>query len=119
MSDYIEVLDETDPGSILDGDTLIHTDKQTTTFENKLKVTSACVPAGAEMVTCTVTRRRKRARLQLQTAVIMVPGGAVVSTQLPGVFISTCRICGGQSRKLAQSRNMIPPCGARLFLGQL
>ena len=26
MSDYIEVLDETDPGSILDGDTLIHTD---------------------------------------------------------------------------------------------
>ena len=27
MLDYIEVLDETDPGSILDGDTLIHTDK--------------------------------------------------------------------------------------------
>ena len=27
MSDYIEVLDETDPGSILNGDTLIHTDK--------------------------------------------------------------------------------------------
>ena len=27
MSDYIEVLDETDPGSILDVDTLIHTDK--------------------------------------------------------------------------------------------
>ena len=26
MSDYIEVLDETDPGSIVDGDTLIHTD---------------------------------------------------------------------------------------------
>ena len=25
MSDYIEVLDETDPVSILDGDTLIHT----------------------------------------------------------------------------------------------
>ena len=25
MSDYIEVLDETDPGSILDGDTRIHT----------------------------------------------------------------------------------------------
>ena len=25
MSDYFEVLDETDPGSILDGDTLIHT----------------------------------------------------------------------------------------------
>ena len=25
MSDYIEVLDATDPGSILDGDTLIHT----------------------------------------------------------------------------------------------
>ena len=29
MSDYIEVLDETDPGSILDGDTLIHTDMTT------------------------------------------------------------------------------------------
>ena len=28
MSDYIEVLDETDPGSILDGDTLIHTDME-------------------------------------------------------------------------------------------
>ena len=27
-SDYIEVLDKTDPGSILDGDTLIHTDIQ-------------------------------------------------------------------------------------------
>ena len=27
MSDYIEVLDETDPGSNLVGDTLIHTDK--------------------------------------------------------------------------------------------
>ena len=27
MSDYFEVMDETDPGSILDGDTLIHTDK--------------------------------------------------------------------------------------------
>ena len=27
MSDYIEVLDETDPRSNLDGDTLIHTDK--------------------------------------------------------------------------------------------
>ena len=26
MSDYIEVPDETAPGSILDGDTLIHTD---------------------------------------------------------------------------------------------
>ena len=26
MSDYIEVLDETDPGSNLVGDTLIHTD---------------------------------------------------------------------------------------------
>ena len=26
MSDYIEVLDETDPRSNLDGDTLIHTD---------------------------------------------------------------------------------------------
>ena len=29
MSDYIEVLYETDPGSILNGDTLIHTDKKT------------------------------------------------------------------------------------------
>ena len=29
MSDYIEVLDETDPGSNLVGDTLIHTDMLT------------------------------------------------------------------------------------------
>ena len=28
MSVYIEVLDETDPGSILDGDTLIHSDNK-------------------------------------------------------------------------------------------
>ena len=32
MSDYIEVLDETDPGSILDGDTLIHTDIKSLQF---------------------------------------------------------------------------------------
>ena len=32
MSNYIEVLDETDPGSILDGDTLIHTDMTFFTF---------------------------------------------------------------------------------------
>ena len=73
------------------------------------RVTSACVPAGAEKVTWTVTRRRRRARLQLQTLVMMVPGAAVVSTQPPPVFISTCRMCGGQSGKLAQSQNMIPP----------
>ena len=36
MSDYIEVLDETDPGSNLVGDTLIHTDIKY--FMNQIKV---------------------------------------------------------------------------------
>jgi hypothetical protein len=33
VSDYIEVLDETDPGSNLVGDTLIHTDMRAEQFD--------------------------------------------------------------------------------------
>ena len=36
MSDYIEVLDETDPRSNLDGDTLIHTDMNINLFYREL-----------------------------------------------------------------------------------
>ena len=44
MSDYIEVLDETDPGSNLVGDTLIHTDIEIFWLQKKYLVCSAPAP---------------------------------------------------------------------------